>query len=357
MAILDRVPIMLGSENEDAVHWPDKLRAHVVPRRGGVAVPVRKVRPHDRALIAERRDGPVRDLLTRDLPGERRSDPALVAAGRAEFGGESSPLGAAVVGALTAGVLMWSERSTLPALAESWLTVGGPVFAARTAAELGGIEVVEWPGGPGPTLRLTGQPRPDFAAIGISWQELARSVRVGLIDQPDDVLREVIAALAPYRRGGLMQRVVTSYLAPDQAPWVDADCALLATAPSGVFQEARMLAASVARADQLTLVADAGVYEATFFERTVATVLDGVGPAAAPQFEAWLDEPKQPVGTRRLLLSVLCGLPTDEALGALVRRHDDKATHPYLATAMERYPARASRVLASAGICQSTSST
>jgi hypothetical protein len=337
---------------EEAVHWPAKLSKHAVPRRGGVKVPVRKFKPQDRALIFERRDGRARELLEQladRVPEERRSDPVLVAAGRAHLDGEPSVLGAAVVAGLTASLLTYAEQDKLPVLAEHWLEAHGPVFAARAAVELAGIEVVKWASVPEPMVRRTGQPRPAFGSIDTTWHALARWVRVRLVDQPGETLRDVVTALERYRAGSLMQRIITSYLVPEQTAWVDADCALLGTATAGGFEEARMLAASITRADQLAVLARLRVYEANFFDRTVATLLDGVGPALAPQLDAWLDEPKQPADTKRLLLSVLAGLPTDEALGALIRRYEDKATQPYLVTAMGRYPARALRLLAGSG--------
>src|SRR5581483_6460603 len=116
----DRMPIM----SEDEVVWPDKLRAQAVPRRGGAPAPVKRIKPADRALILDRRERHVRELLSMQqaspVHDEKRGDDALIAAGRAELDGAASPLGAAVVGMLTAGQLLWAEQGALPALAETW---------------------------------------------------------------------------------------------------------------------------------------------------------------------------------------------------------------------------------------------
>ncbi len=79
----------------------------------------------------------------------------------------------------------------------------------------------------------------------------------------------------------------------------------------------------------------------------LATLVDGIGPAVAPAVAGWLDD-VEAADAKRRLLGVLAAMPTDEAFAALVKRLNRPYVGPSLIEAMDRYPRRALRLLATA---------
>ncbi|GIJ60751.1 DUF4132 domain-containing protein [Virgisporangium aurantiacum] len=344
--------------------WPPKWRGRVLPRRGGSPA----VRPDPRpdppaatpASTLARRGDRIRAALAR--PGHEpdvveeglRAVPMLTLSRRtlaADTGPEPTPFGVAV--GLLAGLaaVPWAGRDELDGVADLVFGLRGPVFAARTVAELGGL----WVDGPvirnaHTIVRRTGAEPP--AEPPPSWYRFAADVRRLLGTVPDDVHADVVRALAAYRDGDPAQRAAVSFLVPDQHAWVDADIAAVAgtrSANGGATEEAWLLLFAARTAAQAAALADGmAPWQVVHDEAAVATLVDGVGPAVAPILDGWVDGSYVGTDNARALLSVIARLPGDEAYTALMARAGERLGRAALLDATRRFPARALRLLAAA---------
>ncbi|WP_062433933.1 DUF4132 domain-containing protein [Herbidospora daliensis] len=319
------------------------------PRRGGVRAPAKRLDPGAAAKVAAAL-GKYRELVDGCLA--LCTDAELAAAGAAHLAGEpdSSALGAAVVAEAVASCLNWDESKVLLSIAETWLTERGLVFAVTATAELSALQC----GGeyqrnvsaqhllPVRRLAADGQGR----WWGGSRRELFRRVRAAVAEAADDEYAEVAGALARCREAGPRQRVAASYLAPTERAWVDADCAEAAGLDPDVSYG---LILAISTPAQAALIADLVQGHWVRHEPGLpATVVDGLGGAAAPLLAAWFDDAYDP-DEQRLLLAMLAELPTDEAMRALIERADRTFVQPALLSAAARYPRRAMRLLAEGG--------
>ncbi|GIJ70930.1 DUF4132 domain-containing protein [Virgisporangium ochraceum] len=318
--------------------WPKGWLDQVLPRRsgggrlGGVPVPPRLDVDGGRHLFT----AAVENLR----PHLEAPDPVpdLNAAALRYLDGDPSPLGLA---ALLAPRLTGDE--TWSALADVVFSVHGPAFAARTVAELAGLTGRCY-GRFFSLERFTGwtgwDPRAD-------WSGVARLMRVRLATVSDADHVRVVAALAPYRAGPFAQRALTSYLVPDQVPWVAADCADAAS--SGALPDALLLfgaAATVEQFTQVAAVARAGAGPTTV--GGVATLLDVLGTDAVPVLESWVAH-RHTRDTLEPVWTALSVLPSDAALDALVTREPSRYATAFVRRVMTREPERAMAALARAG--------
>ncbi len=329
---------------EECFVWPKAWRTRVHPRKGGVAGPRIKVDPS----AAERVDGwraAAAGWITEVL-AHSDSDPHLVAAARAELGGESSPLGAAVLARVTidkAGV-SW-EPAALISVVDYWVGTCGLPFAAAALVELFDL-TMSWDYARQNVIHSVAVLGDGNAgAWSSSLRPAADRLRSMVACCEAERYREVVAALAPHRRSP-RQRVAASYLVPTEATWVDECCANPGASARDDLTVGSMLYCSVGSGEQL----DAARWAIGWFWygtriEFVATVIDGVGTSAACFFAEALDSWAE-TATRKLMLNALVELPSDEAFGAMLARVDQPHVQAALLEAMRRYPLRALRLLA-----------
>ncbi|MEU7278185.1 DUF4132 domain-containing protein [Streptomyces sp. NPDC045431] len=280
----------------------------------------------------------IEEFLT--APG---SDARLVAAARAQLDGSGpSPLGAAAVAAMVA-----VPPPTAAAWADIWAAAHGLPFAALAVVELFDIEAVWIQSGgtrsdPGitaldPVARipyLTEQRRPP-----------ADRVRALLAAADEDTYRAAVAALAG-ARDGERRRIAVSYLVPSETDWVTECCA--EPGPL-VFLDGylrSMLFCSMDAPEQVVRLG--GKADIDWPLSTIATVAEGLGPAAAPLVAEVFDRPYASAASVRAAAAALVELPGEAAVRALLSRADDKRVRPSLLRAMERRPVTTLRVLAEA---------
>jgi predicted DNA-binding WGR domain protein len=273
------------------------------------------------------------------------SDPDLVDAARLASA-ETTPLGAAVVGAITVGSTAWTQSSGWAAIADAWTDTHGVAFAAEAAALFAGIRVAN----PG----YQHGPRPDNAVVRAAAGDLSSNasqlllarMRVLLAGAGDADYAAAVTRLAEHRTGVLAVRLATSYLAPTEQAWVDEDADVLAQQRmSGPM--AIMLLASVTTARQTSAVLSRNNGWRATRPEVVYSLGAHVGPDAAPALAALFDGNTDAEGKKRVV-SMLGEIPTDTAFAALLTRLDQKYVAPVVMTAMERFPRRAMRVLAEA---------
>jgi hypothetical protein len=329
--------------DEDSFTLPDAWRSELRPRRGGLVAHTFFHSPDldswDRRLATAkaRWGGDVTDPGGR-LPG---IDPHLAEAARRHLDGTADPVGAAVLAVLTdRGKLVYDP------VAGAWHLRHGMVFAALATLELFSLHH-EYDLRDERTVELS--VRPEGAALQQSWLRRAAAdyVRTRLCEAEESVYRETVAALAAHRRGP-RRRILVSYLVPSETDWV-AECCADPEAVTGEDPTLRaMLFESLNDARQLRDLLRAGAAAYDGRRSTVATVAEGVGPAAGELIaQAWR-RPTTPAQGQwaQTQADLLARLPTDEAFGVLLAHAEEKWVRPALLEAAERYPVRAARLLA-----------
>ncbi|MGV9364016.1 DUF4132 domain-containing protein [Amycolatopsis sp. NPDC003731] len=273
------------------------------------------------------------------------SDPDLVGAARA--GGEDV-LSAAVLATLLHSGLRRKSGGQEEAwrIADAWWA-RGPGFAVRAAATM--------------TQVVHSDHYPDGTALLERWTErcrglfpgeypLFRRLRALLAAAGDAEYEAATAALAAFRTEPAGQ-VVASYLVPTREDW--AREMLAAVRPLGEFGvDWTSVLQALSTRDQLEAVPAVVLRWRLQAEEVRYTLFDAMGAASAPLFARALDADPSGGDSRRFLLSVLAGLPGDEAFELLVTRLGQKHVQPVVAAGMAGTPERAVRLLARAATTQ-----
>ncbi|MFB4270510.1 DUF4132 domain-containing protein [Nonomuraea sp. GTA35] len=324
-----------AAEDEDRLTMPAAWLRALHPRRGGAKVTVKQPDAGASGKIAARLDAGRQRIL--DALAKCR-DPELAAAGAAYLAGEPTPLGAAVV--------VTSLQGDDPELAllfpEAWLAEHGLAFAAVAAAEAASLDNViderVWG-----VQRLAAGHVPHYR-YGWRRPPFGTRIRAALAAAPDAEYAEAVAALAVSREGGLHHRVAASYLTPTEVDWVTADCAEVSNVN---VRLADGLVAAISTPEQAELIVDhVHSYLVLHSLALPATLVDGMGVAAAvPVLARWLGDAYGADAERRAL-GMLAELPSDAAMRVLLDRIDEKYTQPAFMSAAARFPRRAMRLLA-----------
>jgi hypothetical protein len=343
--------------DEDAAFvFPAAWQRHRHARRGSSGVGPFVPDPAARATAEEeltRRPGMVQSVL--EAPTTPAAVRVAALAWRAGAAG-APPIGAAAVAA-AAGVANWQTRDRLVAFADVWVAEHGVRYAAEAAVLLMSLQVTDdnAPSGPrasgndryGVRPMRPGEIRHVYGQADAPLQVLLR-VRQALAAAADDDYAATVAALAPHRAGHPYARAATAILVPDQRAWVEEDVADAVAAADNFRATALTTAAGTG-----TQLSDlAGVASHWGIVRSMAmltTMIDGVGPAAAPVLFSWVDSEVVDAEAKRRLLGLLAVLPGDEVMRGLVERADAKFVAPALLEAAELFPARALRLLAEGG--------
>ncbi|MFF4950501.1 DUF4132 domain-containing protein [Streptomyces chattanoogensis] len=329
-----------GLPDENTFTVPEAWLPDLHPWRGGPTVPVAGADAG--AVDAVRRMVEERLSWVAGLSGR----PELLEAAQAQVRGAASPLGAAVVAAVVTEDMPWREREKAALFADAWAAEHGLVFAAVATAELGGVFVEVKREDRTKEVPHAVRYREDGDCRYSSWhagERIAKRVRALLAVADEATYREAVDALAGCRRGSF-QRAVACYLVPTRTEWVDE----LFAAPARSEQDAYvdMALCSLSSADQLTAFrAHDERWQSYGSDESLRTAIARIGPAIAPALTDLADTK----GYRSDLLYAALGvLPTEEALGFLVARLDRRNAHAAVIEAMERYPVRVLRLLATA---------
>lgn len=335
-----------GLPDEDTFVIPGSWRRVLHPRRGGVprgvAGPV--------SDAADRVQGRIRAELDwiEQVLAAPQADPALVQAARACLAGQPSPLGAAVLAGLVTPA--WSTPGTDDApFADAWVAGHGLPFAVRAVVEAYEVDAGwrQYGGGrSNPVLRFRGPT--DHIASHVA-RPLTDRVRALLACADEASYQEAVAALRECRTTP-RRRVVAAYLAPGTPGWAD-EC--IAEEPGygagGDTLRPLLLCAlddpgQVGRLGRAPKVGWRGWSVAL-----VATLADGLGTACVPFLDEALERCWDSDQLRSISMAV-AQFPTDEAFRLLLARLDNKHVRPAVQEAMQRFPARALRLLAEAGM-------
>ncbi|MEU3978632.1 DUF4132 domain-containing protein [Streptomyces sp. NPDC026672] len=321
--------------DEDSFVLPAPWARQVFPRRGGTRRSVAEPHPEARKLTDARlkdEAGWVEAMLAAP-----KSDPVIVEATRAHLAGSPTPLGAAVVAALT---MHWKLPDNV--FVDTWIEEHGTAFAARAVVEYFSVEAhYQQSGGhrQDPWLAF----RPAGSADG-HWArpKFADRMRFLLAAADEETYARVVTALADCRDDAT-RRIVVSYLLPGEQTWVTDSCADVQRADATLRS---MLLCSVTSPEQLAAFGRrAGLDWNGWTMATVATLAEGTGTAFAPLLDEALDTAYGSDRTKTFA-GALLQVPTDDAFRVLAARVEDKHVRPVLLEAMRRYPVRALRLLA-----------
>ncbi|MEV7025991.1 WGR domain-containing protein, partial [Kitasatospora sp. NPDC093558] len=329
--------------DEDAFVMPAAWTKLVDPRRGRTVRAVTAPAP-DALATAEQHITENREWIELAL-ASRHSDPQLVCAARAYLAGEADALGAVAVTSLLPGGRVAGMDTAL--FTDAWVAQHGLVFAARAVVEAVEVEAAwshAYPGRTDPRLRFVG-PNGAFP-LHLTGRPTDR-VRELLSVTDQETYEDVVAVLATVRTTP-RRRAVAAYLAPGTPGWAD-DC--VADEP-GYGDDARLLRPMLLRSlDDPGQVERLSPYSRNMWPNwsvaLVATLADTVGTACVPLLGEAVDIVYGSDNVRAMTAAV-AQFPTDDAFRILLARIDDKHARPALQEAMQRYPVRATRLLAEA---------
>ncbi|GIJ44158.1 hypothetical protein Val02_10440 [Virgisporangium aliadipatigenens] len=278
----------------------------------------------------------------------------------------ATPVGAAVAAVTATAHDGRQEREESCYVVHDWIARYGTEFALRAAVEALTL-TYDYPGGrPGmspPFVRRLELTADDlslsyYSNRAMTLAGVVRAVLAGASDAEYAAMVAVLAAeraMAPPpsegtvppghgRASDLRRRVATSFLAPSETDWVDADCAEVAARGWGGTRLGQLLMLSIgtpAQAETLRAVQHAhlvsGYLLYTVFEGLGADVVD-----IAVRADGGTPDRKFPY------LAVLGAIPTDRAFGLLVERLAVRRNRSEVLKAAKRYPRRAVRMLAEA---------
>lgn len=325
--------------DEDTFTIPASWRRLLHPRRGGVPGPALKVdREASWRLVAEIRSE-VDDML-RTMEGE----PDVLREATAYLAGaEASPRGAGVAASVVRRILTtgeaWKRAGELAAFVDTWVADHGLVFAVRAVVE-NERTGIGWKGDPRrPQYYLSYlKASPDVHGHGQAGPLVTR-LRAHLAVAGDTDHQAAVEALAERRAD--CHPLVAAFLFPGQADWVAEARAVASGRPP-------ILLCALDSVDALRANRnDAGA--AARDSSTLPTLAEATGPAIAPFLAGWFDTEGLTAGELRRLVNTLAALPTDEAFELLLARLDRKYVHAAVLDAAQRFPVRATRLLARSG--------
>ncbi|BAL91393.1 hypothetical protein AMIS_61730 [Actinoplanes missouriensis 431] len=317
---------------------PSGWRRFVLPRRADAPPmpPVQRARVQHAAELITAFHGDVLSSF-----GHRKTSGEIAEAGRACLSEDpaASPLGAAAVACVIAGLLGGNRLEEADAFGDYWRDRHGLPFAAAATAELANL----WSSGPGVTAAAPDREATGYPAIlaGRIADRLRRAVTAAA---PEDY-QQVVAALAGVRGPSLPQRAVISVMAPDEIAWAHEIIGQVLGRSDRWMIKMLLLSVVTDGSLGLRLAEETSTWQVTHDSRLLYTFVAGVGDASVPALTHWLDEDGTADGQKKLL-GALAAVGTDEAFAALVDRLDRPHVPGAVAEVAARHPDRALRVLA-----------
>ncbi|MEV5827380.1 DUF4132 domain-containing protein [Spirillospora sp. NPDC052242] len=315
-----------ATPGEDVLDFPTAWLRHVHPRRGGVPVPVKPGDPGQARRLVE--ESPVRAV---------EGDAGVV---RRYLDGEPDPAGAAAVAAAVVKTERRPERKgrTFRTFVDAWVAEHGLAFAVEAVTERCKAALAA-------DRRFHNgkrMPRP----LAPADQEALRRVRAFLAAADDAgyaAAAERLDAVEWPAEEAAPGAWIVAYLLPARQDRVDE---LLAARTSWELLETVALC-SIGRPSQLDAVLPR-LYRPSPSPGEIATLADGIGPAALPYLLKAVEGRRVDGEGRKRLFAAMAVLPTDDAFRALLDRRDDRHARAALMDAMRRFPRRALRLLATA---------
>ncbi|WP_157436624.1 DUF4132 domain-containing protein [Actinospica robiniae] len=329
-----------GAEEELVI--PAEWMRVLHPRRGGSQASAIELPAHTGAT------GPLEELhaqvaaASTELIENSRTAPELTEAFKAQLAGKTSPAGAAAA-ALAAKTISGTD---LRAHLDAWITAHGLPFAVEATLAAGRIELTSPYYRSEPRLAVS-----SYAGLRGMQLELFRCLRGYLAAASEPAYAQAVEVLAAHR-SELRDRVLAAYLAPTEAAWVAQACAEGGKIRTQVEQWRPLvvlLQCSVGGVEEWQALRKRKVLQMGHVDLgLLATLAISLGPAAVELFPPVLDNRWADAAVRRAALDVLARIPGDEAFAVMTQRLTMKHVSTAAAQAAERFPRRATRLLAGA---------
>ncbi|MFI0356984.1 DUF4132 domain-containing protein [Actinomadura sp. 9N407] len=335
---------------EDVLVIPEEWRASLSPRRGGVA-PVPEVALQvDAVRRVRERLVDSRAAIDAVLDHES-SDPGLAGVAQSFLRGEGDVLGAAAVAVADTLVRERSVDGTGTDWVDYLAAEHGLAFAAEVFAEIDGIGV-SLTGSSGDWRQSIN--REGWSTRRAYWArgDAGRRMRGLLAAAADGEYTAAVEALARYRGGERLQRMVVSFLVPTRQDWVDECCDERSPSDYWMSDEPALLWCALGSAAQVERLGLEARFEYGIgFASVLFTSVEGVGAAVAPALAAAFDEEvRVSIGNEaarcRTLLEALGALPSDQAFRLMAERLGQRHVLSAMVEMSERFPVRALRILA-----------
>ncbi len=258
---------------------------------------------------------------------------------------DPSPTGAAGTALAWHDLLGYNEGESLPLIADRWLAEQGLRFAVEAVVEMFSMvtgdnrsvyETVQ-------PLRYADTADRNFEMSKRPLLDLAGRVRHALATAGEEEYGEVVEILARHRQTNMLRRVGTSFLAPTESAWVEADS--VEVAATGSPELAHVLLTAIHTGEQAARITPlAESWWLMYHAPMLSTFMIGVRADALPALLSWLSTDVADYAKR--FLPAIGAIPTDAAFDALLDRVDEKYVLPEVQAMANRFPARAMRLLA-----------
>lgn len=340
--------------SEDVCAIPEAMRRLLIPRRGRVTSGPLAADPHAATYLAnwlDEHSAVVDEILDNGL-----SAVEIAKNFRASQGdlATATPLAAAVGAALA--ISPDTPVFDNPAsVIDAWIGARGHAFAAAAAVELFGVNASGRQHDGVRTLAFLSRKTEHYEDMGEAAKYLYLAVRLRehLASAADEDHEQVSETLAGYRKtlanpatpGQVWARLLTSFLIPEHADWVEEDFALL----SRSHLSAWLTVGSLTTAQQAKAFPATSISAWTFNQEPhiLWTALDNLGADLLPILIRWRITISDS-NSIQLLFSAVSATPSIESLQYLLDNIDKKYVTAALQAAAENFPRRTLRVLADA---------
>jgi hypothetical protein len=259
--------------------------------------------------------------------------------------GEPNPRGAAAVAALMPAKAGPHKISLLRPALDAWVPEFGLAFATAAAVERLALVIHGGTVNSGRPALVDG-----LAAFPQAlMQDFAKGIPVlrGLLaTASDEDYAAAVAAVAPLRHEPA-RRMAVALLMPEETEWTDE--ASHDFHGEGDWASHRLLWNWVRTPEQLAAGGITALSQHYTDTDAIAALADGAGTASLPVLTATLERIDRPTAyERRILLTAIAGLPSDEAMDYLIDRLRTPGVFAAASTAAGHFPIRALRRIARA---------
>ncbi len=337
----------------DAAVLPDEDRIELPASWTGALLPQRGKRPGREVRLDREAPRTVRELIRRHKEElldalARPENRHYVAASEAYIEGGADARGAGAVSTLL--LHSGSARASValrPGL-DAWVLDHGLPFAVCASIERFAVGT-RWDGADkwDRTLKSRILEPTGVYALHPVIQELSKGIvllRSLLADTSDEEYAAVVEAAAAHRDSPV-KRLIAMLLLPTERAWGDQACLDYATGPAYWYGD-RVMFHAVQSAEQAAAAEMTRIDHYQITSGSLAPLVDNLGSQSLPILTETLGRSSLNAGERRLLLSAVAMLPSDQAVEYLLDHLAEPHVFSAAAEAAARFPVRTLRAIA-----------
>jgi hypothetical protein len=331
------------TDTENDLRLPDEWAEEVWRRSGSHAGKPFELKPAGPERVRDflkAKEDQLRDSLARPENADIAA-PAL-----RHLDGEHDPDGAGYLAAYYNGTDRSRESSILRPHLDAWIIEHGLAFAVRAAlARLSvGIDDHSWVRA-SKIRRTTVYKATTYNFAGYHWEVIGAIADLrSVLADATEADRDAAVAAAAERRTTHVERLIAALVFPDQRDWLEAVIREYEDWDDSEIEQLLWLVVddpALLRAVKLSTIKSWHISH-----RTLAAILQNLGPGALPFLAATLARGQVAPRDRGLLLAAIGIVPSDEAAAYVVGRAAEPGAFRIAADTVERYPRRGLRVIA-----------